>query len=298
MYKDLEPYKLYETMDILLLYEDLSEMLRKAVHEIARKEKDLTKDIQEKGIRLEHFIHHRTSNHVLLTTKIELYEKYLRSYHIYHMSFLSNLLERLQLLFRQTEPPTDPKVYPPEPMNKYLPADATEASTQTDEVLVERDEAMPEATPHGGPEVISEVVSPEVTTVAAMPEVTSESVMPEAVTTEVVTTEVVTSEAVKPDSEPVSETKEDPEDLDIVLESSKSSESNESKESNESNESSSVPAELMSEHIEHLLETIQPTNQIESLEHSTENPILEPSLELSLEPSLEPSKKKKKKFKK
>jgi uncharacterized protein YoxC len=132
-YKDLELYKLYEMSDITLLYEDISDMTRKATLEVSRKEKDLARDIQEKGIRIEHFIHHRTSNHALLKTKIELYEKYLSSYHIYHMAFLLNLFERLQMLFRQTEPPKidPPKTYPPEPMTKYLPADTKDSSSQT-----------------------------------------------------------------------------------------------------------------------------------------------------------------------
>lgn len=139
VYKDLEPYKLYEMSDITLLYEDIGEMIRKASMEMVKKEKDLTRDAQEKGLRLEHFIHHRASNHALLTTKIELYEKYLHAYHIYHMSFLSNFLERLKMLFRQNEPTIDAKTYPPEPMTKYLPADPAET-----EVLVEEDRPFKE----------------------------------------------------------------------------------------------------------------------------------------------------------
>ena len=123
VYKDLEPYKLYEMSDITLLYEDISEMIRRGMMEISKKEKEVARDAQEKGLHLEHFIHHRASNHSLLTTKIELYEKYLHAYHIYHMSFLSNLLERLKMLFRQNEPTVEAKPYPPEPMTKYLPAD-------------------------------------------------------------------------------------------------------------------------------------------------------------------------------
>ncbi len=125
-YKDLEPYRLYEISDITLLYEDISDLLRKSMLEITKREKDLSRDIQERGLRLEQFIHHRTSNHAVLTTKVNLYEKYLQSYHIYHMSFLSNLLERVQLLFRQT----DPVESKPVPMTNYLPADQKEGSNE------------------------------------------------------------------------------------------------------------------------------------------------------------------------
>lgn len=53
------------------------------------------------------------------------------------MSFLSNLLERLKMLFRQNEPTVDAKPYPPEPMTKYLPADPKDPAES--EVLVEVD---------------------------------------------------------------------------------------------------------------------------------------------------------------
>jgi len=102
VYKDLEQYTLFEFTDIHNLDMDISEMLKKISEIIHKKEEDTLKDKNSKaGLNLDNYIHHKEYNNTLLRTKMNLYEKYLTSYHIYHMSFLSHLLDRVLLLFRQ-----------------------------------------------------------------------------------------------------------------------------------------------------------------------------------------------------
>jgi hypothetical protein len=55
------------------------------------------------GINIDNYVHNHRYKNDLLLTNIKLYESYLKSYHIYHMSFLSKLKEKFILIFRQIE---------------------------------------------------------------------------------------------------------------------------------------------------------------------------------------------------
>jgi len=102
VYKDLEQYTLFEFTDIHNLDMDITEMLQKISEIICKKEEDTLQDKNSKAsLHIDHYIHHHDYNNSLLRTKMLLYEKYLTSYHIYHMSFLAHLMDRLLLLFRQ-----------------------------------------------------------------------------------------------------------------------------------------------------------------------------------------------------
>jgi hypothetical protein len=102
VYKDLEQYTLFEFTDIHNLDMDITEMLQKISEIICKKEEDTLQDKNYKAsLHIDHYIHHHDYNNSLLRTKMLLYEKYLTSYHIYHMSFLAHLMDRLLLLFRQ-----------------------------------------------------------------------------------------------------------------------------------------------------------------------------------------------------
>jgi hypothetical protein len=101
-YKDLEQYTVFEFTDIHNLDIDISEMLKKINDIICKKEEETLQDKKSKaGLNIDNYIHHNDYNNTLLRTKMNLYEKYLTSYHIYHMSFLSHLMDRVLLLFRQ-----------------------------------------------------------------------------------------------------------------------------------------------------------------------------------------------------
>ena len=83
------------------------------------------------------------------------------------MSFLSNLLERLQLLFRQTDPPIlDTKTYPPEPMTKYLPADPQDAIpiAEVEDTFIEVKTSVEGSTVEGS--TAEEKDTPEVTVIS------------------------------------------------------------------------------------------------------------------------------------
>jgi len=100
-YKDLEPYKQFEFSDSMNLNQDITEMIKKSLDFIRKKEEEVGDTLLNQHLNIDNYIYNYRYNNQLLKTKVELYEKYLNSYHIYHMSFLSNLLEKVLLLFRQ-----------------------------------------------------------------------------------------------------------------------------------------------------------------------------------------------------
>jgi len=127
IYKDLEIFKLYDIQDILSLNHEIMDMLQKMYTVIRRQEEDLHKYTSSTYLNLDNFIENQKYNTSLLKKKVELYEKYFKSYHIYHMTFFSNLRDRIALFFRQaihkldeTEPLYDKKTeYPRELSKKY-----------------------------------------------------------------------------------------------------------------------------------------------------------------------------------
>ena len=100
-YKDLEPYKPYEFLDSMNLNQDILDMIQKSFEIIRKKEDEVSASHTSQRLNLDNYIYNHRYNNDSLKTKVELYEKYLESYHIYHMSFLSNLLEKVGLVFRQ-----------------------------------------------------------------------------------------------------------------------------------------------------------------------------------------------------
>ena len=121
-YKDLEPFKPFEFLDSMNLNQDIVEMIQKSFDIVRKKEEEVS--IGNHSIHrhnLDNYILNHRYNNDSLKTKVELYEKYLHSYHIYHMAFLSNLLEKVQMLFRQN---TQPLMSPVEPVvNEILSSD-------------------------------------------------------------------------------------------------------------------------------------------------------------------------------
>lgn len=106
-YKDLEPFKIYDFMDSMILNQDIKEMIQKSLEIIQNMDDEISVGPILHRMNIDNFILNHRYNISALKTKVELYEKYLHSYHIYHMSFLSNLFEKLSLMFRQNTPPSD-----------------------------------------------------------------------------------------------------------------------------------------------------------------------------------------------
>jgi hypothetical protein len=97
IYKDLEPTKLYETDLVHKLYKDILTLIHKAYdtleHEHRKRESE--KRLTTSGIHIGNYVHNRVFTDTLIKTNIELFEQYLNTYFIYHMTFLVNLKERL-----------------------------------------------------------------------------------------------------------------------------------------------------------------------------------------------------------
>jgi hypothetical protein len=100
-YKDLESFKLFEFTDSMNINQDILDMIQKSFDIIHKKEEEVIDIHTSHRMNIDNYIYNHRYNNDALKTKVELYEKYLHSYHIYHMSFLSNLLDKLRLLFRQ-----------------------------------------------------------------------------------------------------------------------------------------------------------------------------------------------------
>ena len=109
IYKDLEPTKVYETELVHKLYKDILTLIHKAYdtldHEHRKRESE--KRLTTSGIHIGNYVHNRVFTDTLIKTNIELFEQYLNTYFIYHMTFLVNLKERLgmfldHVLRRQT----------------------------------------------------------------------------------------------------------------------------------------------------------------------------------------------------
>ena len=99
-YKDLEPFKPFEFTDSMNINQDILDMIQKSLDVIHKKEEEVIGIHTIHRMNLDNYIYNHRYNNDSLKTKVELYEKYLHSYHIYHMSFLSNLLDKIVLMFR------------------------------------------------------------------------------------------------------------------------------------------------------------------------------------------------------
>ena len=102
-YKDLEVFKQYDIQEAITLNVDIQEMIKKAYAYVEKHEEDIVVQCSNPSLHIENYKYNHHYNNALLKNKMELYEKYLHSYHIYHMSFLCQLRDKIMLLFRQTE---------------------------------------------------------------------------------------------------------------------------------------------------------------------------------------------------
>ena len=97
IYKDLEPTKAYEPELVHKLYKDILFLIHKAYdtldHEHRKRESE--KRLTTSGIHIGNYVHNRVFTDTLIKTNIELFEQYLNTYFIYHMTFLVNLKDRL-----------------------------------------------------------------------------------------------------------------------------------------------------------------------------------------------------------
>jgi hypothetical protein len=97
IYKDLQPTKVYEPELVHKLYRDINLLIHKAYetldHEHRKRESE--KRLTTSGIHIGNYVHNRVFADTLVKTNIQLFEEYLNTYFIYHMTFLVNLKDRL-----------------------------------------------------------------------------------------------------------------------------------------------------------------------------------------------------------
>jgi hypothetical protein len=218
IYKDLEPTKVYEPELVHKLYKDILFLIHKAYdtldHEHRKRESE--KRLTTSGIHIGNYVHNRVFTDTLIKTNIELFEQYLNTYFIYHMTFLVNIKDRLvmfldHVLRKQTaeqctedevednfiqvvKDPNEPTIavphvaidiaeLPDEP--KEEPNEVPDALSQS---LIDIAESKEDA--HPQPEAVAEEVPQP------------EASQPEAVAEEVPQPEAVAEEVPQPEAEP------------------------------------------------------------------------------------------------
>jgi hypothetical protein len=111
IYKDLDPTKVYEHEMVHKVYKDVSFMIHKAYQymELEYRKRDNEKRLISTGIHIGNYVHTRVFTDTIIKTNIQMFEQYLNTYFIYHMTFLVNLKDRLGMLLHHVmrKPPPE-----------------------------------------------------------------------------------------------------------------------------------------------------------------------------------------------
>lgn len=100
VYKDLELYKVYEFELINIIHEDILLIIDLIYNFIVKKEKELEIDENNSlnGLNLHIIIQTMDCNITSLKQKIKLYINYLKIFHKYHITYLTQLNNKLSLM--------------------------------------------------------------------------------------------------------------------------------------------------------------------------------------------------------
>jgi hypothetical protein len=105
IYKDLEPYKIYDFdtindihQDIIRLIEHINKIIQQNELEIKTHQAKLLS-----GINIDNYIHNLEYSNNIIVNNVNLYKKSLSSYHNYHISFLTNLNNKLNCMSEQLD---------------------------------------------------------------------------------------------------------------------------------------------------------------------------------------------------
>jgi carbon monoxide dehydrogenase subunit G len=103
LYKDLDPLKVYEFEHTSALFHENVAALQKAYDTLEIELKKGTEDerLNRTGIHIGNYVHNRKFKDTIIQTNLGLYEQYLNTYFNYHMTFLTNLMERLDVFLKQ-----------------------------------------------------------------------------------------------------------------------------------------------------------------------------------------------------
>ena len=105
IYKDLEPYKIYDFDMINDIHQDIIRLIE-YINKIIQQNEDEIKEHQTKltsGINIDNYIHNLEYHNNIIVNNVNLYKKYLSAYHTYHISFLSNLNSKLNCIHEQLD---------------------------------------------------------------------------------------------------------------------------------------------------------------------------------------------------
>jgi hypothetical protein len=105
IYKDLEPYKIYDFDTINDIHQDIIRLIE-YINKIIQQNEDEIKTHQSKltsGINIDNYIHNLEYHNNIIVNNVNLYKKYLSAYHTYHLSFLSNLNSKLNCIHEQLD---------------------------------------------------------------------------------------------------------------------------------------------------------------------------------------------------
>ena len=285
IYKDLEPTKVYDPEMVHKLYKDILNLIHKAYetleHEHRKRESE--KRLTSSGIHIGNYVHNRVFTDTLIKTNIHLFEEYLNTYFIYHMTFLVNLKERLGMFLDHVlrKQQTEQACNVDEVDDNFM-----SVAKETDTVMIEtfhavsrsetKEESPDPVTPPAEP--ATEPVTPPVVVPAAEPAtepVTPPVVVPAAEPASVPVVEPVAEPVVEPVAEtvvePVAETVVEPASEPVTQPASE------------------PVAETASEPV------VEPTSEpasepeVEPVAEPASEPVVEPTSEPEVEPVAEPA---------
>jgi hypothetical protein len=253
IYKDLEPTKVYETELVHKLYKDILTLIHKAYdtleHEHRKRESE--KRLTTSGIHIGNYVHNRVFTDTLIKTNIELFEQYLNTYFIYHMTFLVNLKERLGMFLDHVlrRQPVEQGCHVDELDDNFVGV----VRDDTEPVLVETFHSISrDAKPE--PEVKTETTDSAVEEAEAKSETNSEAV--EEPTQEPETKTETNSEAVEePTQEPETKTETNSEEVEEPTQEPETKSETNSEEVEEPTQEPETKSETNSEEVEAPMET-------------------------------------------
>ena len=103
VYKDLEPYKEYDYDTINNIHQDIIKIISTIEKNCNKKDEEIKEHHVKlaNGINIDHFILNLEYSNNILRNQNGLYKKYLSSYHKYHISWLTNLKDKIDLMKTQ-----------------------------------------------------------------------------------------------------------------------------------------------------------------------------------------------------
>jgi len=105
IYKDLEPFKVYDFDTIVNIHDVILELMRSLINLNTQKESELKK-YQSKnkfGFNIDNFVNTIMFNNIMLREKIHLFINYLSFFHKLQIKYLSRYISKLELVISQVD---------------------------------------------------------------------------------------------------------------------------------------------------------------------------------------------------